>query len=134
MQSDIDLADELDARATAKEQEAARLRAAATILRGGPVNQVIEPKGIPSTSAVGELTVVVQRLTELDYVQTIEAQPSADWTADSLADALRLQGKAVASVDAVRTALVRLQGKGIVERTGHGRYKLAQPAILQESG
>ncbi len=123
----MDMANELDALADQREAEAARLRAAAAVLRGdqnqpGPHMRMAEPSA---------LAVYHQRsyVTEAEYLQVLSAfGPSYEWTAESLATELGKAGKAVASIDAVRTALVRLYKKGTLIRAGHGRYKLAQLA------
>lgn len=127
----IRLADELDALASERETEAKRLREAARVLRGS--NPPSLP--LPFASAAGSLAVdayeATQRrgyITEDEYLKVLQAfEPSREWTAEILTNELRKLGKPVASVDAVRTAMVRLNKKGYLARTGHGRYKVLPP-------
>jgi hypothetical protein len=130
---ELRLADELDDRASVKEGEASRLRAAAAILRG---TQVAGQETLPALGDVPPIR--VGTISEAEYLAVLEAAEIVrDWTAETLASELRKRGKQVASTDAVRTALVRLAKKGHITRTGHGRYmlsKFADDAIAKGGG
>jgi len=135
---EIRLADELDARAAAKEEEAARLREAAAILRGvrPPGGEVMLPLTAVGAGAAYSASIAIQQrssISEVEYLRVIQAfDRETEWTAQTLASRLQGAGKAVASIDAVRTALARLHSKGLLERVGHGRYKLAHDVAIAE--
>jgi hypothetical protein len=122
------IADELDKQADTKEDEARRLRDAASVLRGharlaatSPDEAGTQPVLVSPAEAFSQRT----SITEAEYMLVLRAFPrDEEWNAEKLTVELQKVGKPVASVDAVRTALGRLNGKGLIRRVRHGFYVL----------
>ncbi len=113
------LADEYEAKAK-------QLRAAAELVAStGPGTGRATP-GRSSASTDRRRNGHFSGLSEADYLNAIRQAPQRDWTAETLAEALRAEGHNVASEEAVRTALYRMARSGRLEKSGRGTFRLSR--------
>jgi hypothetical protein len=115
------------------DEAAGKLRQAAAVVRGVPTLPSAQTLVTRPTTASANGVARSVGITEAEYLGAMRADPDRSYDADEFAAVLKARGLPVASVDAVRTALYRLEKGGKIAKAGRGRFQLLDrtPSLIQ---
>ena len=115
------------------DEAAGKLRQAAAVVRGVPTLPSSRVPGPPAASEAPNGVARSVGISEAEYLGAMRADLNRSYDAEEFAEVLASRGLHVASVDAVRTALYRLEKNGKIAKAGRGRFQPLDrsPSLIQ---